>query len=193
MTKKIQKQNKLFFPSFLIASAVIFGKSGDIKVAAIFGGLWIILYGLPWICRSGLYARLKAENAALNEERRAKYRAAVAKLEGFDLEEDEDDLDEWEDPDEDFLSEGPDEEEETAEDDCFSALLRGRSIEKAIADEERRLLALYRRKDKMEFVSGADPKAWEKYQKTKTYRGLMWEIEQAEETIARLERARATA
>jgi len=61
--------------------------------------------------------------------------------------------------------------------------------EVAALNEERRLLALYRRKDKLEYINGGTAQAWAKFQTTKTWRGLLWEIEDAEERLARLEKA----
>ena len=75
------------------------------------------------------------------------------------------------------------------EDEAFTYLLHGRSIEKAIADERRRLCALYRRKDKLQFVNDTDPQKWERFKQSKTWRGLLWEIEDTENTLARLEAA----
>ena len=77
--------------------------------------------------------------------------------------------------------------EEGEEDRCFTDLLRGRTVSKAIADEERKLLALYRRKDKLEAINRGDPTTWERFQKSKTWRGLLWDIEDTENTLKRLE------
>lgn len=78
--------------------------------------------------------------------------------------------------------------EEAAEaDDAFAILLRGRTIEKATFDEEKRLLALYRRKDKLEAINSTDAATWARFQQSKTWRGLLWDIEDAESTLARLD------
>ena len=166
---------------------MVFSIVAWVITCGLFGIFGLVRRGLCWIVEEN-----RDEVARLNEERREKLEALERKLHGEDeeeAEEEEEEDEEPEDPDElDELDELEDmEEEEEAEDCGFASLLHGRSIEKAIEDEERRLLALYRRKDKAEYVNGADAKTWEKYQNTKTYRGLLWEIDQAEDTIARLE------
>ena len=74
------------------------------------------------------------------------------------------------------------------DDEGFRHILRGRSLDKAIADESRKLAALYRRKDRMQAVNAGDGG---RYENTKAWRGLMWDIEDTESTIERLERALA--
>lgn len=102
-------------------------------------------------------------------------------------EEDEEEDEWWEDEELGLLLDEEDDSED--EDEGFSHLLHGRTIEKATADEERRLLALYRRKDKLEYVNKRTAEEWDRFQQTKTWRGLLWDIEDAEERLARLEKA----
>lgn len=127
------------------------------------------------VCGIGsLAARLRAEN----EARRAEITEAV---------------EEWDEGEEEapaLLEEAADEAEEIPEeeeDDIFRAYLHGRTWEKALSDEERRLFALYNRLEKVRYLNEEDPKAWKKYQKTKAYRGLMWDINEAEELVIKLE------
>ena len=81
-------------------------------------------------------------------------------------------------------------EPDPGEDDCFS-LLPGGCPEKALPILERRLAALYTRKEKAEYVNRADERgeAWEKYTTTKAWRGLLWEIDYTEKQIELIERA----
>ena len=119
-----------------------------------------------------LAARLRAEN----EARRAEIAEAV------------EEWDEEETPA--LLEEAADEVEEIPEeeeDDIFRAYLHGRTWEKALSDEERRLFALYNRLEKVRYLNEEDPKACKKYQKTKAYRGLMGDINEAEELVIKLE------
>ena len=102
------------------------------------------------------------------------------------------------DLEEEQLPEGEEEEpeeepEQVREGDEYRALLPlyGENLDKAIARVQRQLLFLYRRKDKLTYINNTSPEAWAKYQQTKTWRGLMWDIEQAEDTLDRLERAAA--
>lgn len=74
-------------------------------------------------------------------------------------------------------------------DDEAYALLPGGSPERAVVILRKRLAALYTRKEKVEFVNGADPKTWAKYQQTKAWRGLLWDIEYAETQLELIERA----
>lgn len=62
------------------------------------------------------------------------------------------------------------------------------SKEKALSRVNRLLLALYQRKDKLEYVNNTSPEAWARFQKTKTWRGLLWDIQNAEDTLERIER-----
>lgn len=62
------------------------------------------------------------------------------------------------------------------------------SKEKALSRVNRILLALYQRKDKLEYVNNTSPEAWARFQKTKTWRGLLWDIQNAEDTLERIER-----
>lgn len=79
-------------------------------------------------------------------------------------------------------------EDQEADDEAF-ALLPGGSPERAVVILRKRLAALYTRKEKVEFVNGADPKTWERYQQTKAWRGLLWDIEYAETQLELIERA----
>lgn len=67
----------------------------------------------------------------------------------------------------------------------------GGSPEKAIPILERRLEALYDRKEKAEYVNRADEdgEEWRKFKNTKAWRSLLWDIEYVEEKLAYLERA----
>lgn len=58
--------------------------------------------------------------------------------------------------------------------------------ELTIAQLQKRLNVLYSRMDKLKYVNGVDAETWEKCQKSKAYRGLVWDIDDTEE---RLERA----
>ena len=58
--------------------------------------------------------------------------------------------------------------------------------ELTIAQLQKRLNVLYSRMDKLKYVNGVDAETWEKCQKSKAYRGLVWDIEDTEQ---RLERA----
>lgn len=58
--------------------------------------------------------------------------------------------------------------------------------ELTIAQLQKRLNVLYSRMDKLKYVNGVDAETWEKCQKSKAYRGLVWDIQDTEE---RLERA----
>lgn len=69
--------------------------------------------------------------------------------------------------------------EEEDEDEAIAAL--------DLAKEKKRLALLYDRRDKAEYLNNTDPKAWERYQKTKTWRGLLYDIEAAERKIRLLE------
>lgn len=79
--------------------------------------------------------------------------------------------------------------EDPEPDDEAYALLPGGSPERAVVILRKRLAALYTRKEKVEFVNGADPKTWAKYQQTKAWRGLLWDIEYAETQLELIERA----
>lgn len=87
----------------------------------------------------------------------------------------------------------PEEEPEEWEEEAHSPgaeaeeMLHGRSLEKALKDEQRRLLALLNRLDRVTYTSSRTPEEWERYQKTKAYRGLMWDIRQSEDLIISLE------
>lgn len=76
--------------------------------------------------------------------------------------------------------------EEADEDEAFQNL----NIETAIRQTEKRLAMLYNRKDKYEYINGETPEKLEAFKKTKAWRGLEWDIKDAEERLARLERAR---
>ena len=90
-------------------------------------------------------------------------------------------------------AEEPEEEPEELEEEAHSPgaeaeeILHGRSLEKALKDEQRRLLALLARLDRVTYTSSRTPEEWERYQKTKAYRGLMWDIRQSEDLIISLE------
>lgn len=71
--------------------------------------------------------------------------------------------------------------------DPLALLPGGGNIDKAITILERRLSVLYDRKDKAEYLNKVDVATWEKYQKTKAWRGLMWEIERTEGILSRIE------
>lgn len=58
--------------------------------------------------------------------------------------------------------------------------------EVTIPQLQKRLNALYNRRDRLEYINGTTPENWKKFQSTKTYRGLEWDIQDTEE---RLERA----
>lgn len=58
--------------------------------------------------------------------------------------------------------------------------------ELSIPQLQKRLNALYNRRDRLEYINGTTPESWKKFQGTKTYRGLEWDIQDTEE---RLERA----
>jgi len=75
------------------------------------------------------------------------------------------------------------------EDDEAFCLLPGGSPERAVVILRKRLAVLYTRKEKVEYVNGADPKTWAKYQQTKAWRGLLWDIEYAETQLELIERA----
>ena len=156
-------------------------------IVYIVGGLFIGAVKVLWAGLCWIAAENRKEVKSLNEERRAKLEALDLELACPEEEEDEEEEDEWEDLD--LLDELEEEGDEDVEDEAFCHLLHGRTLEKATADEERRLLALYRRKDKLEFINKSTAEAWEKFQATKTWRGLLWEIEDAEERLARLEKA----
>ena len=87
----------------------------------------------------------------------------------------------------------PEEEPEEWEEEAHSPgaeaeeMLHGRSLEKALKDEQRRLLALLQRLDRVTYTSSRTPEEWERYQKTKAYRGLIWDIRQSEDLIISLE------
>lgn len=72
------------------------------------------------------------------------------------------------------------------EDEAFQNL----NIDTAIRQTEKRLAMLYNRKDKYEYINGETPEKLEAFKKTKAWRGLEWDIKDAEERLARLERAR---
>ena len=72
-----------------------------------------------------------------------------------------------------------DEWEEDDEDESLLALNLDR--------EKRRLAALYDRRDKAEYLNNTSPAAWARYQNTKTWRGLLYDIEAAERKIRLLE------
>lgn len=72
------------------------------------------------------------------------------------------------------------------EDEAFQNL----NIETAIRQTEKRLAMLYNRKDKYEYINGETPEKLEAFKKTKAWRGLEWDIKDAEERLARLEKAR---
>ena len=78
--------------------------------------------------------------------------------------------------------------DDPGEDECFCNLPGG-SVAKAIAIEERRLLALYRRKEKAEAVHSGNEKEWERYQNTVAWRSLLWDIEDTETRLVYLKRA----
>lgn len=65
---------------------------------------------------------------------------------------------------------------------------QGLDLDREISREQRKLEYLYSRKDRAEALN-AD--CWERYEKTKAWRGLLWDIERAEDRIAYLERAKA--
>lgn len=71
------------------------------------------------------------------------------------------------------------EEEEEDKDESLLALNLDR--------EKRRLAALYDRRDKAEYLNNTSPAAWARYQNTKTWRGLLYDIEAAERKIRLLE------
>lgn len=57
--------------------------------------------------------------------------------------------------------------------------------ELTIEQLHKRLNVLYCRLDKMKYVNGTTPEAWEKFKTTKAYRGIEWDINDAEERLAR--------
>lgn len=147
---------------FTIALLVMGFQAARYLLSALVGGI------------GNLAARLRAEN----EARRAEIAEAV---------------EEWDEEEEGapaLLEEAADEAEEIPEeeeDDIFRAYLHGRTWEKALSDEERRLFALYNRLEKVRYLNEEDPESWKKYQRTKAYRGLMWDINEAEELVIKLE------
>lgn len=80
-----------------------------------------------------------------------------------------------------------DEEDEISDEEAAINEIYG-SKEKALSRVNRLLLALYQRKDKLEYVNNTSPEAWARFQKTKTWRGLLWDIQNAEDTLERIER-----
>lgn len=109
--------------------------------------------------------------------------------EGEDDEEEPEPWDEIEDEEpQDDEEDGPgetwaDEDEKAA----FSAYLHGRTFEKARADEERKLWHLFRRLNRIEELNRTDAATWARCQKSKTYRGLLFDIQETEELIAKLD------
>lgn len=62
------------------------------------------------------------------------------------------------------------------------------SVEKAVSVLERRLKCLEARKEKAEFVNRADEggEEWHRYQNTKAWRGLLWEIQHTQAQLEML-------
>ena len=75
-----------------------------------------------------------------------------------------------------------DEEEEEEEDDAFESI----NLESAIRAARNRLSVLYARKDKALYVNAND---LEKFKAGKQWRGLQWDIKEAEDRLKYLERA----
>lgn len=106
---------------------------------------------------------------------------------------DEDDMESYPDGEEQEEEECYEEEEDEAperyEGEDELVWYPGGSPERAIEILERRLECLYERKDKAEYVNKVDDATWKKYQTTKAWRGLIWEIERTEEKLEWLEEA----
>jgi len=142
---------------------------------------------------SGIRGAAIRSRAALDDRAAKIYEPPALPADEWDEgEDDEDEPDPWdeiedEEPQEDD-EDGPwetwaDEDEEAA----FSAYLHGRTFAKARADEERRLWHLFRRLNRIEELNRTDADTWARCQKSKTYRGLLFDIQETEELIAKLD------
>lgn len=158
-----------------------------------------MLKGMASVARL-LADEMRRENAALEERRRERLEDECE----VELEEDEDDglppllppmefrfIGDGELPgDEDDDDIGDEDDEEDEEDDGEEAFswMPGGSAEKAIAILERRLATLYERKERAEYINHIDDASWERYTKTKAWRGILWDIDYTEEKLALIEK-----
>lgn len=178
-------------------------------VPNLFKGLWAVLRwfvrGIVW-----LFKENAREVKELDAVRRAKLEAARAwRYETADeVEEEEDEVEEAavlpilpiaEEVEGEVVE--ADEVEEDEEDEVFLpeieedpatlwalSTMPYESVEKAVSVLERRLKCLEARKEKAEFVNRADEggEEWHRYQNTKAWRGLLWEIQHTQAQLEML-------
>lgn len=162
-------------------------------VPNLFKGLWAVLRGIgrgiAWIARKNA-----EESRQLNEVRRAKLEAARAwRYETADEVEEEDEVTDEavlpllpeaveELPPIEFRFIGSADEVEAVEaeddgaDEWVLSTMPWDTVDKARKVLERRLKALEDRRAKAEWVNKVDEVTWTRYQNTKAWRGLLWEI-----------------